>query len=227
MEKKGVKQFNNLRVDDLKKCERVLMGSNSNHLQTTTLSPFWEFPQLSLSLSLWSLHCSILVLFSGTFCDVFLLLPRNPPSLIPLAQREKETEWKEGIKRGTDRKDVRDREVTEMKVKCERLTKPIASSAKLIDKWGNRCLVLCEITPAAKCGTATCPHSAALHYIPKSDDGVTHVFSICLLQQIIRYTSDNFKPKLPCFILVRRFQQIEILQMSFASHFYSFLQNLI
>lgn len=129
LEHRRVKQLNNYsQWNDA--FERVLMGSNSNHLQTTTLSPFWEIPQLS--------PCSILVLFSETLSDVFLPLP---PWWIPLAQREREKRvngGKKKKKRGREGREGgwgRKRQTEEMWQtkrwqkwkKSERLTKLIAS----------------------------------------------------------------------------------------------------
>lgn len=166
LEHRRVKQLNNYsQWNDA--FERVLMGSNSNHLQTTTLSPFWEIPQLS--------PCSILVLFSETLSDVFLPLP---PWWIPLAQREREKrvnggKKKKKRKRGkgrrmrkkeTDRRDVTDKEVTEMKEKWE-THKADSVPAMLIDKWGNRCLGLYKITPGSYMWSSYLPSfcSSTLH----------------------------------------------------------------
>lgn len=70
---------------------------------------------------------------------------------------ERESEWNEVIKRGaegrekkrrkeTDRRDMRDGKVTEMKEMWE-THKGDTVPAKLIDRRGNRCLVLYKITP--------------------------------------------------------------------------------
>lgn len=149
--------------------ERVLMGSSSNHLQTTTLlSPFWEIPQLPLVPSL--LH--ILVLFSETFCNIFLLPPTLMVSSIEWEKEGERVKWSDNCRRGGKERKKRkqetlgkNRDVTQM----WETHKAKRTSALLIDEWGNRCFVLHKITAGSYMWSSYLPSFCSSHYIlPKS-----------------------------------------------------------